>query len=380
MSEGKGTEVLAIKQTALTAKTLLGCDGGSLIKLMPDGTVKSVLKKVKLYENQKHFYYEKQAGHYLITLEGYKELVKFTDVKVLKIDTMVTDGKHVNNPYYETDSTGKLVKVVEEVTVYGRTPQGEIAFSRARVIADINAMLSKKLIKAAEYDATLGEFCDYENYKEMRKTKSVFFFPVTEQVIMGETIVMGVAIDMKNKKAFELIRKHMDEIEHEYKKVGAKAYRNAVKSHPAIGKYVINPNGPEGNKVAEITIIQWTTDLTAAEIEQIESYKSTGITNAPDYVVQSDEELKDVTELEPEEFEELEEVQEESNNEPVTDEKQTLINYITESKFNVGYSIFNSAMDKFGVTDLNECEIIVLKSIKSEINTQFDLEMGEANE
>lgn len=377
MSELKGTEIVTIKENKLTAKTMLGRDGGSIIKFSPDGSIKSVYKKVRLFENQKHFYFESQAKQWLLTLEGYKEIVKFTDLKILKIDHMITNGQRVDNPYYQTDSTGKIIRVVEEVTVYGRTPQGDLAFSRARVIADINGMLTKKIIKDAQYDQTLGEFCDFEQYKEMRKTKRCYFFPVNEQEIMGEVIIMGFALDITNKKAFELVRKHMDECEHEYKKVWSKAYRNAVKAHPAVGKYVVNPTGKENNQICEVGIIQWTTDFTAEELEQIRLYAEEGIINPPEINIESDDDIADITEMDQEELETYEELQptSEATESSETDEKTELVNYIVESENVLGSDSLNSTIAKFWDVEnkpLATAPILTLKAIKTEIDKSLE--------
>lgn len=367
-----GTEIIEVKETKQLAKTLLGCDGGSLIKLLPDGTVKSVLKKVRLHENQKHIYFEKTASQWLITLEGYKELVKFTDLKIMSIPYMITNGQRVDNPFYETDSSGKLIRVIEEITVVGRTPQGDIAFSRARVIGDINAMLTKKIIKAAEYDESLGQFCDYETYLELRKTSSVFFFPVNEQSVMGQTMILGYAIDLKNKKAFELIRKHQDEVEHEYKKVGAKAFRNAVKSHPAINKYVVSPTDTPKGKIVDVTVIQWTTDFTAEELKQIQDYKESGYTSKPDYETMSDEDVADITELDQEEFETIEDMEPVEPQEQKSDPKAEIIEYIEQAKDILPAEMVQSIVLEFWNKPIESAPILVLKSIKNKINQTLE--------
>ncbi len=378
--EIKGIEIVTIKENKLNCKTLLGRDGGSIIKFSADGCIKSVYKKVRLFENQKHFYWEKQAEQWLITLEGYKEIVKFTDLKILKIDHMITNGEQVDNPYYQTDSTGKIIRVVEEVTVCGRTPQGDLAFSRARVIADINGMLTKKIIKAAEYDDKLGSFCDFEGYKELKKTKSVFFLPINEQEIMGEKIILGYALDVSYKKAFELIRKHMDECDHEYKKVWSKAYRNAVKAHSAVGKYVVNPAGGDKNKTVDIGIVQWTNDFTADELQQIEDYKNTGFAAPPDFESFTEDEKADTTEMDQEELENFEEMEPVGDSKPTTkpveghinDERNELIEYIVNAKDVVSDEAYRSTMEDFKVTDLSKCTILTLKSIKTKLDNSLE--------
>lgn len=330
----------------------------SIIRVDEHGTVKSVLKRVWLSENEGHMYKAKN-DKWTITGEGYRHLNRYANLFEIKKEKIIINNEQISNPYILFDAKGKKSKMIETVAVGGRSPSGEFHITEATIIMDVNEAFVKAILYKVKDDSTAGKIvptCMLDGEKGA-------IYAIDENV--------SVVLDLSNKKAFDLYIKQLSDIEFADRKVHTLAWRNAIKAHPAIGKSILVPTQKGNDKVAYVDIVMWVDNFTPEELEIIRKYKEDG---KIDPSVIGDLTDCDPTDRDPdEEYEILEddEPQKVNPDAHINAERESILDYILESEGVIGPAKLDEIVSKYVNLEekkLHEATILILKAVKTDIN------------
>lgn len=362
--------------------TFLG-HGGCMVRFDPnDGAIVSSFKKIKLTEEEGHFYYEKWSKKHQLTAEAFRKLNSFINFIDCSPNKIIIGNEEKDNPYMIfNERTGKVKLIIEDVALGAYGPDGKFSISKARIIHDNEAEFAAKLLKHMQQDSSIGTMMNDKMFmKKFEAGENVYFIPQEQEELMpGQFITMGICLFLDEPKAWNLYMEYKNSTQFDIRKVHTKAWRNAAKSHPAISKTIVNPQ----NGVAYVNVVMWHTHLTDEENQMIENYKQYGQTEKPDVEFYGYE-VEDPTEKDPDEIETEQEYETvESESETVTveeveiesseeDRKMSLIKHIKEAYNILPEEVMQAFILQAGGQQIEEMSIGQLEMIKLNVNKAVD--------
>lgn len=236
------------------------------IKKTEDGFLKAVRIKVKLSQQEGHFY--NQQGKWQITADGFKYLCKHAGVIEKRVPTINVAGKTYSNPYFEFDQNRKKSKVYARSAVVGRDAAGNYQVSEATILYDIMDTFINDLLKKVKNSNSAGMVVPNRQVNRILDQDDKMFwqdYPIDEY--------SSLIVNLENPEIRKCLSTYQNNKDMSDRKVQTMAFRNAAKKHPAIAQQNVVPyTGGDGFMYADVNIIKWLDTVSAEEQEVVDEY------------------------------------------------------------------------------------------------------------
>jgi hypothetical protein len=236
------------------------------VKKTEDGFMKAVRVKIKLSQQEKHFY--NQQGNWQITADGFKYICKHAGVVEKRIPTITIGETTYSNPYFEFDQNRKKSKVYARSAVVGRDANGNYQVSEATILYDIMDTFINDLLTKVKSSKSAGIIVPNRQVEKILSLEEKMYwqdYPIDEYT--------SIIVDLENDSIRKCLSTYQNNKDMSDRKVQTMAFRNAAKKHPAIAQQNVVPyKDDDGFMVADISIIKWLDTIPEEEQQMIDDY------------------------------------------------------------------------------------------------------------
>lgn len=235
------------------------------VKLTPEGKLIAAKTKIRLREELGHLYEVK--GKVQISSLGFHAMNAYASVSLVgPRQILMPDGKSVVNPYLERDEkTGHIKVVWVRRVAFGLSPIGTLCVVDRTLCYDLRTQLLEEVVKKVSKNPQYGSFMKEESVAahEAQSGKKGWFLLVEPPV--------GVWVDLSQKEIMEVLETHTQRLRFAERIATTICERNALRSHPAIGKTQVSPIGDKasGKRYAEVYVIGFRHDLDRKRMESL---------------------------------------------------------------------------------------------------------------
>lgn len=235
-------------------------DGAVFVKRTQAGVIKSVKGTIILREELGQLAeVPPKSGKVMVAANGFNELNKIAGLSIITPKTLtLPNGDIVVNPYPVIDPVSRTIeKVWVKKMAVGYSPIGNMVITSSTLLYDITTYFLQDLAKKVQYNKDAGKVTMGANLTEEERTKGTF------HPIQGD---LGIWVDYTHKEVLKALDTFIQNKLFAERKAQTICERNVMKKHPALSTVNVLAQGPEGKRVAKVTIIGFCHDLTEKEL------------------------------------------------------------------------------------------------------------------